>query len=197
MLKILSRIIFWFTGWKAIGTFDYPKKCVVIAAPHTSNWDFFIGSCYGYISGIKAKYLIKSSYFKPIIRTFFSWHGGIPVYRNSKNDLVDQIVQKFNSSESFILGIAPEGTRSKTGKLLDFKKGPFHLAKNTKTTIVPIGLLGAFSAKKKKDWRLSPGRLSIKFGEPITYKEFKDMSIEELSGLVKKKINILINDAEI
>ena len=137
MLKILSRIIFWLIGWQTIGTFDYPKKCVVIAAPHTSNWDFLIGSCYGYISGIKAKYLIKSSYFKPIIRTFFSWHGGIPVYRNSKNDLVDQIVQKFNSSESFILGIAPEGTRSKVDK---WKTGFYHIAHKANVPILLVAI---------------------------------------------------------
>ena len=48
--------------------------------------------------------------------------------------------------------------------------------------------------KKKKDWRLSPGKLLIKFGEPITYKEFKDMSIEQLRDFVQKKIKSLINE---
>ena len=55
MKRILSRIIFWISGWEAIGTFEYPKKCIVIAAPHTSNWDFLIGRCYGYIGRIKIR----------------------------------------------------------------------------------------------------------------------------------------------
>ena len=101
-------------GWQAIGTFDYPKKCVIIAAPHTSNWDFLIGRCYGYISGINPKYLIKSSFFVPVLGALFKWNGGIPVYRNSRNNLVDQIVERFHSSETFRLGIAPEGTRIKS-----------------------------------------------------------------------------------
>jgi 1-acyl-sn-glycerol-3-phosphate acyltransferase len=135
MRKIFSRIIFWLIGWESIGTFDYPKKCIVIAAPHTSNWDFFIGSCYGYISGIQAKYLIKSSYFVPVIGTLFRWNGGMPVYRDSKNDLVDQIVKRFNSSDRFILGIAPEGTRSRVEK---WKTGFYYIAHKAK---VPILLL--------------------------------------------------------
>ena len=71
MLKILSKVIFWLIGWKTIGTFNVPKKCVIIAAPHTSNWDFLIGRCYGYISGVNAKYLIKSSFFVPIFFNLF------------------------------------------------------------------------------------------------------------------------------
>ena len=76
MKKILSKTIFWFIGWKAIGPFEYPRKCVVIAAPHTSNWDFVIGRLYVYITGINARYLIKSSLFLPIIGSFFRWDGG-------------------------------------------------------------------------------------------------------------------------
>ena len=61
MKKIISKFIFCIIGWKIIGQNYFPKKCVVIAAPHTSNWDFFIGKLYGYIIGLKANYLIKSS----------------------------------------------------------------------------------------------------------------------------------------
>ena len=103
MLKVLSKFIFWLLGWKAIGSFNYPKKCVVIAAPHTSNWDFLIGRCYGYISGINAKYLIKSSFFVPVLGALFRWNGGIPVNRDRKNNVVNQIVEKFNNSNHLML----------------------------------------------------------------------------------------------
>jgi len=142
-MRILSKIIFWLMGWEAIGTFDYPKKCVIIAAPHTSNWDFLIGRCYGYISGIKPKYLIKSSLFIPVIGALFRWNGGIPVYRNLRNNLVDQIVNRFKSSDTFMLGIAPEGTRSRVVK---WKTGFYHIACKAN---VPILLL-AIDFKNKK-----------------------------------------------
>tara|TARA_B100001758_G_scaffold121463_1_gene104447 strand:+ start:866 stop:1417 length:552 start_codon:yes stop_codon:yes gene_type:complete len=143
MKEIFSRIVFALIGWEVIGTFDYPKKCVVIAAPHTSNWDFLIGRCYGYISRVKVKYLIKSSYFSPILGIFFKWNGGIPVYRDSKNNLVDQIVEQFNSSDNFILGITPEGTRSRVKK---WKTGFYHIAFKAN---VPI-LLVAMDFKNKQ-----------------------------------------------
>ena len=143
MKRILSKIIFWLIGWEAIGDFNYPKKCVVIAAPHTSNWDFLIGRCYGYIAGIQAKYLIKSSFFVPVLGTLFRWNGGIPVYRNSKNNLVDQIVERFQHTDNLIIDFAPEGTRSRVEK---WKTGFYHIAYKAK---VPILLL-AVDFKHKK-----------------------------------------------
>ena len=136
-MRILSRIIFWIIGWKAIGTFDYPTKCIIIAAPHTSNWDFFIGRCYGYISGIYPKYLIKSSLFFPVLGTLLKWNGGIPVYRDSSNNLVDQTVDRFNSLDSFKLGIAPEGTRSRVQK---WKTGFYHIAYKANVPVVLVAL---------------------------------------------------------
>lgn len=143
MKNILSKIIFWLMGWKVIDNFDYPKKCIIIAAPHTSNWDFVIGKLYSYIRQINAKYLIKSSFFIPVLGTFFKWDGGIPVYRDSSNNVVDQIVQKFSSSDDFILVIAPEGTRARVEK---WKTGFYHIASKAK---VPIILLTMDFEKKR------------------------------------------------
>ena len=83
MLKLISKIIFWLNGWTVTDSFKFPKKCVIIAAPHTSNWDFLIGRCYGYITGISVNYFIKSSFFVPIFGMFFRLNGGIPVFRDS------------------------------------------------------------------------------------------------------------------
>ena len=111
MFRLISLLIFKINGWKVDDTISYPKKCIIIAAPHTSNWDFLIGRCYGYIQKIYPKYLIKSELFVPIIGTILRLNGGIPVYRKKKNNVVDQVVDKFEKSEIFRLGIAPEGTR--------------------------------------------------------------------------------------
>mgnify|MGYP001372489534 FL=1 len=92
--------------------------------------------------------------------------------------------------------ISPEGTRTLTGQIGPFKKGPFHLAKNTEATIVPIGLIGGFKAKKKSDWRVCPGILRIKFGQPIKGDQFKDMEIKELQNLVFNRISRLVNGGD-
>ena len=137
MLKLVSKIIFWLNGWTVTDSFKFPKKCVIIAAPHTSNWDFLIGRCYGYISGISVNYFIKSSFFVPIFGIFFRLNGGIPVFRDSNNNLVDITVNRFKSSKSFILALSPEGTRSRVKK---WKTGFYHIALKARVPIVIVAM---------------------------------------------------------
>ena len=100
MKKLLSEFIYWVSGWKAVGEREFPDKCLVISAPHTSNWDFVVGRCFTYIIGIVPKYLIKGELFLPVLGTLIKWNGGIPVYRNSKNNVVirlaNYLIQKRN-----------------------------------------------------------------------------------------------------
>ena len=124
-------------GWSVIGSVKYPRKCVVIAAPHTSNWDFLIGRCYGYIIGIRARYLIKHSIFIPILGSLIKWNGGIPVFRHSSNNMVDQMVNMFNTNNDFILALSPEGTRSRVDS---WKTGFYHIAKKANVEILLVGL---------------------------------------------------------
>ena len=86
MKRLLSKLVFKLTGWKIVGSYVYPKKCLVISAPHTSNWDFFIGRCYAYIIGIQPKYLVKSELFLPLLATLLKWNGGIPVFRKKRGE---------------------------------------------------------------------------------------------------------------
>lgn len=133
MLRLLSLIIFKLYGWKAVDSIKYPSKCIVIAAPHTSNWDFLIGRCYGYIQKIKIKYLIKSELFYPILGFLIKFNGGIPVFRKHNNNLVDQINTIFNSSDNLILALAPEGTRKNVTR---WKTGFYHMALKSNVPIV-------------------------------------------------------------
>jgi len=135
MKRLLSKLIFKLNGWKIIGIKNFPKKCLVLSAPHTSNWDFMLGRCYAYILDLTPKYMIKSELFLPILATFIKLNGGIPVYRNSKNNVVDQAVEMFKNSIQLNLGIAPEGTRAMVGK---WKTGFYHIAVKAN---VPILLL--------------------------------------------------------
>ena len=137
MKKILSNIILKFMGWKVIDNLDYPQKCLVIAAPHTSNWDFLIGRCYAYIVGISPRYLIKSELFIPIIGTLLRWNGGIPVFRKSNNNVVDQLVKMYEDSDRLIIGISPEGTRKKVHK---WKTGFYHIALKANVPILLVKL---------------------------------------------------------
>jgi 1-acyl-sn-glycerol-3-phosphate acyltransferase len=79
----------------------------------------------------------------PVLGAFFKWNGGIPVYRNTKHNVVEQLAERFNSTDDLILAITPEGTRSRVEK---WKTGFYHIANNAN---LPILLL-AMDYKNKK-----------------------------------------------
>jgi 1-acyl-sn-glycerol-3-phosphate acyltransferase len=88
---------------------------------------------------------------------------------------------------------SPEGQRTLTGEMGEFKKGGFHFVKSTNVaSIVPVGLIGAYRANVRNSWIVNPGKLTTVFGEPITPEEYKDLSVEELRDLTKSRVTSLL-----
>ena len=158
---------------------------------HVSMFDQFMVGAFvpHYITAIGAEEIFKYPVWGQLIKKY----GAIPIKRKMLKsalkslNLVEDAIKK---GTSFI--IAPEGTRTLDGELGVFKKGPFHIAKNTGITIVPIALIGAFEAKRKDDWKLMPGIITTRFGSPIRKEEYEDLSIEEIRDLTKIRIQKLI-----
>ncbi len=160
---------------------------------HESLMDAFMlgGSVKHYITAVGAEY--QFSY--PIWGTLARRHGAIPIKRDKLTKAIhslDKAEEAIRKGLSFI--ISPEGTRTLSGELGEFKKGPFHVALNTGVTIVPVALMGAYEAKKKTDWRLSPGILAIRFGVPVTVDQYKSMDIDTLRVHIREKIQELIDN---
>jgi 1-acyl-sn-glycerol-3-phosphate acyltransferase len=142
-----------------------------------------------YLTAVAAIEIFKYPLWGNVLKKY----GIIPIYRKKLKKALNSLLlaeEKLKKGDSIL--IAPEGTRTINGELGLFKKGPFHLAKNTGATIIPVGLVGAYQAKKKTDWRISPGILSIKFGKPIRNKSYSNMSVIELKDHVRQKILKLI-----
>ncbi|MFY0604345.1 MAG: 1-acyl-sn-glycerol-3-phosphate acyltransferase [Flavobacteriaceae bacterium] len=134
-MKGFSKFIFTtILGWKITGVFPKNlKKYVVIAAPHTSWVDFPIAILARNVSGEKINYIGKDSLFKGPFGFFFRALGGAPVDRSKNNNLVDAVVDIFNSREEFRLGLSPEGTRK---KVETWKTGFYYIAKGANVPIV-------------------------------------------------------------
>jgi len=163
---------------------------------HQSLFDAFmiVGGIPHYFTGVGA--VEQFSY--PVWGYLVKKYGVIPLVRQELGSAItslERLENVINNGTSAM--IAPEGTRSLDGKLGNFKKGPFHVAKNTGITIIPVGLKGAYQAKNKKDWRIKPGILTTVFGKPITQAEYENMSIEVLSNKVKNEIKKMINQNDI
>lgn len=124
-------------GWKAVVTVPMYDKCVVCAAPHTSNLDLFIGKLfYGTIGG-KTSFMMKKEWFFFPLGLIFKAVGGIPVNRGRKSSLVDQMTKQFSEKKKFHLAITPEGTRKANP---NWKKGFYHIAMKANVPIVLVGI---------------------------------------------------------
>lgn len=112
--------------------------------PHTSSWDFVIGALYRKVLQLEeVKFLGKKELFKFPFGIFFRWLGGIPVNRDSHNNVVAQVADWFSAKEDFRIALSPEGTRKRVNTL---KTGFYHIAKEAGVPIVMVGI--DFSKKK-------------------------------------------------
>lgn len=121
-------------GWKTEGGLpENEKKFVIIVAPHTSNWDFLLGVVIRGAMGFRSNFLGKDSLFRKPFGFFFRSLGGIPVNRNTNQNMVEQVVEIAGKRKFFILAISPEGTR---GKVKKWRTGFYFIALNAKIPIV-------------------------------------------------------------
>ncbi len=134
-MKFLSQIYFKLTGWRVVNELPGEiNKCVLVAAPHTSNWDFPITLAAFYIMEMRIKYLIKKEWMGFPLGWMFKATGGIGVDRERSGNFVDRLADILNRSEKMILVISPEGTRKLAGK---WKTGFYYAAVKAN---VPIAL---------------------------------------------------------
>lgn len=123
MILALLRWWFRFKGWKISGTVTAETpRAIVIGAPHTSNWDFFLGLAACSILHIRLHYLIKKELNFWPFSLFLKRTGAITVDRSASHNLVDALVQKFRTTPNLILLLSPEGTR----KAVDYWKSGFY-----------------------------------------------------------------------
>ncbi len=124
-------------GWTAEVTEAHPNKFIICLAPHTSNWDFLIGQLYSKAQGMKSNFLMKKEWFFWPLGPIFRKLGGIPVFRDKHTSMTDSLAEAAKKSDSFMLCITPEGTRSATA---EWKKGFYFIAQKAGIPILLYGL---------------------------------------------------------
>jgi len=120
---------------------DPPQKnCVLIAAPHTSNWDFPLMMATAWDVGIQIRWLGKQELFKGPGGPFFRAFGGIEVDRSNPGELTDSLIKMFSSPEQMLLGVPAEGTRS-AGEY--WKSGFRRIAMSADVMVIPSFIDGS------------------------------------------------------
>jgi 1-acyl-sn-glycerol-3-phosphate acyltransferase len=140
----LSRLLEWllvrfyhWNGWKAVSYGPVPDKAVIIAAPHTSNWDFIYYIGLTRHLGIETRFIAKRQLFRWPLGRFMRDMGGVEVNRETGGNYVQSMIDEFARRDQFLLTIAPEGTRKSVGQ---WKTGFYHIAVGAKVPLI-VGMM--------------------------------------------------------
>ena len=141
-MRWLAKFIYFkLLGWTIVGNLNFSKdtvkKAVIIAAPHTSWHDFFIGLLLRKIAGVKTNFVGKKELFTWPFGYYFRAVGGKPLDRTSGQNKVEAIAKLFEVEDEFRLTLAPEGTRK---KVENWKTGFYYIAKAAKVPIIMFTL---------------------------------------------------------
>jgi 1-acyl-sn-glycerol-3-phosphate acyltransferase len=135
VLRGLSVAFLQLTGWKVVGSLPAnATKCVLIAAPHTSNWDLPYTLMVAFVLRLNVYWMGKDSIFKPPFRGVMMWLGGIPVNREQSTNLVEASALAIKAADGNVqVVVPPEGTRSKARY---WKTGFYYIAQSAQVPIV-------------------------------------------------------------
>ncbi|MBL0094506.1 MAG: lysophospholipid acyltransferase family protein [Piscinibacter sp.] len=135
LLRALSLSYLKLAGWRVEGTLpDNARKSVLIAAPHTSNWDLPYTLMVGFALHLNLYWMGKASLFGPPFGALMRWLGGIAVDRSKANNLVAASAQALREADGPLqLVVPPEGTRGRTRQ---WKTGFYFIALEAKVPIV-------------------------------------------------------------
>ena len=135
--QILGRIYLRAIGWRHTGPLPELQRCVVIAAPHTSNWDgaHMIAICWAL--GLKMNWMGKHTLFKPPFGWLVKRLGGVAIDRRSPQGLVEQMAEALNKADRMWLAVPPEGTR---GQVEHWKSGFYAIAHKAQVPVM-LGFL--------------------------------------------------------
>jgi len=128
LMRGLSRAILGIAGWRVEGTLGpRARRCVVIAAPHTSNWDMPYTLMGAFALGMNIRFLAKASLFRPPFGALMRWLGGVSVQRDRAGNIVAASVAALNAAPGPLqLVLSPEGTRD---RVTQWRTGFHHIAR--------------------------------------------------------------------
>ncbi len=132
--RLIARVLMFCLGWRSQGNINHLKKCVLIAAPHTSNWDLFYTLLIAFDLRTDIYWMGKDAIFRKPFGSIMKWLGGIPIDRSGSNNVVQQSIRMFEQNDRIVLTVPPSGTRS---RVTCWKTGFYYIADGAN---VPIAL---------------------------------------------------------
>lgn len=147
IIHLLSGLYLRLTGWRAPSDWPSHPKMVLVAGPHTSNWDGINMLAVAGWYRVKLSYMGKQSLTQGPLGWLVKRTGCIPIERSKSRDVVSQMVTAFQETDSLFLVVAPEATRKLNP---NWKTGYYHIARSA-----DVPLLMAVMDYRAKTVRLS------------------------------------------
>ncbi|MHB8872047.1 MAG: lysophospholipid acyltransferase family protein [Myxococcaceae bacterium] len=123
-----------FAGWKFEGPTPAEKKYVMLALPHTSNWDGMLLVLLTQSIGLQIQWMVKDSWVKGSLGPVMRRVGAVGIDKKRSMNMVEQMIEQFRVRDEFVLAIPPEGTRRRAEA---WKSGFYRIALGAKVPVVP------------------------------------------------------------
>lgn len=161
----LGGLVLRLLRWRIEGELPDVPKLLVVAAPHTSNWDWVIGMAAALFLDLDANWLGKDTLFRTPLGPLLKWLGGVSVDRNHPHGVIAQIVAECRRRERFLLGVAPEATRKPNDR---WRSGCHYIARDADIPLVPV--------------RIDYSRRAIEIGEILQLAPDAEGTLDRISG---------------
>ncbi len=187
--QFMLRASFWLSGIRVVteGIERVPAgTACIFMANHISNLD--PPALLPRIPGRTSAFMKRSLMKIPVLGTGFRQGEFIGVDREGRVESAQQSVAEARRllEKGVHMTMFVEGTRSKDGRMLPFKKGPFYLASESGAPCIPVSIYGTEAMMAKGSLRIKPGTAHITFHAPVYPKDFKTR--EELMEAVRRAI---------
>lgn len=161
-----------------------PARTYLIMGNHQSLFDLFVipSALPGIYTAVEAAYHFSI----PLWGNLITRWGCIPIHRRNLEKAKESLaIARKRLGEGLSIIILPEGHRTRTGKMGEFKKGPFHLARQAGADILPFAIQGLFDYNAKGAFHLNPKPVQVAIGRPLPYETFAGMTPEALRDHVR------------
>jgi 1-acyl-sn-glycerol-3-phosphate acyltransferase len=178
--------------YRVIGRENIPKQAVVFCSNHESNVDPAVL----FETLHRRLHILYKAELRnfPIMKTVFDVGGFVPVDRADREKAIasiDRGSDSLRAGNSFL--IFPEGTRSRTGELLPFKKGGFIMAIQAQVPIVPVAVQGGRDSMRKGSAIVRPVTVTVRIGAPIATAGLTFDDRDELIARVRGEVQNLLS----